>query len=154
MFLFFQTSRAPNPNDNGNFLDHWTIPCATFQKCFHLYNFGIFFLIVNVKRIHGNTNIKAWVQAACPNRVARNFRFSLELLIGSMIATFTDYVVGAQSDCEYIQLNNNCLNLDTTATYEEMTIEMKISKTIGPQSLPRSDRTDYRRNPVSWISLS
>ncbi len=99
----------------------------------------------------GNTNIKAWVQCAYPNRVARNFRFSLELLMGNMVATFTDYVVGAQSDSDYIQSNKNCLNVDTTEQYEKVTIEMKISKTLGAQNLPRTDRTDCRYLPVSLL---
>lgn len=151
-FTLFQTTKTSNSNENGDFADHWTIPCATFQKCFHLHNFGIFFLIVNVTRTNvpeGNKNIKAWVQGACPNNAARTFRFSLEILMGNVVATFTDYVVGAQSDSDYIQENNNCLNVDTTENYEMVTIEMKISKTIGPQNLPRNDRTDCRHLPVS-----
>lgn len=128
------------------------MPCATFQKCFHIHNFGIFFLIVNVTETNvpdGNTNIKAWVQGACPNNTARNFHFSLEILLGNVVATFTDYVVGAQSDSHYIQANNNCLNVDITQNHEPFTIEMKISKTIGRQNLPRNDRTDCRHLPVS-----
>lgn len=152
---FFQTNRTTNTNTNedGDFVDHWALPCETFQKCFHLHNFGIFFLIVNVTQPDGPeaglTNIKAWVQCAYPNRVARNFRFSLELLMGNMVATFTDYVVGAQSDCEYIQANNNCLNVDTAEQYETVTVEMKISRTHGPQNFPRNNRTDCRLIPVS-----
>lgn len=69
--------------------------------------------------------------------------------MGNMVATFTDYVVGAQSDSTYIQLNNNCLNVDTTDHYDKVTIEMKISRTLGPQTLPRNDRTDCRILPVS-----
>lgn len=152
-YFIFQTNRTTNSNENGDFVDHWSMPCSTFQKCFHLHNFGIFFLIVNVTRTDvpvGNRNIKAWVQCACPNRMARNFRFSLELLMGNMVATFTDYVVGAQSGSDYIQTMNNCLNVDTTENYDRFTIEMKISRTPGPQNLPRNDRTDYRHLPVSF----
>lgn len=160
--LFFfsnrsQTTRTTNSNEDGDFVDHWSLPCVTFQKCFHLHNFGIFFLIANVTQPanlpDGSTNIKAWVQCAYPNRIARNFRFSLELLMGNMVATFTDYVVGAQSDSEYIQSNNNCLNVVTVEQYARVTIEMKISKTMGAQNLPRNDRTDCRSLPVSNFFL-
>ncbi|KAG4079542.1 hypothetical protein HA402_010374 [Bradysia odoriphaga] len=151
-----ETNRTTNTNEDGDFVDHWSLPCVTFQKCFHLHNFGIFFLIVNVTQPDGpdagRTNIKAWVQCAYPNRVARNFRFSLELLMGNMVATFTDYVVGAQSDSTYIQANNNCLNVDTAEHYEKVTIEMKISRTLGAQNLPRNYRTDCRLLPVTTPS--
>lgn len=90
------------------------------------------------------------MQCAYPNRVARNFRFSLELLMGNKVATFTDYVVGAQSDSDYIQSNNNCLNIDTAENFDKVTVEMKISRTLGPQNLPRNDRTDCRILPVSF----
>lgn len=73
--------------------------------------------------------------------------------MGNMVATFTDYVVGAQSDSAYIQANNNCLNVDTAEHYEKVTIEMKISRTQGPQNLPRNDRTDCRFLPVSVITF-
>jgi len=152
-----ETTRTTNSNEDGDFVDHWSLPCVTFQKCFHLHNLGIFFLIVNVTQLDdpaGMTSIKAWVQCAYPNRVARNFRFSLELLMGNQVATFTDYVVGAQSDSDYIQTNNNCLNVETAEHYDHVTVEMKISKTLGPQNLPRNDRTDFRVLPVTSLSTS
>lgn len=149
-FLIFQTTRTTNLNEDGDFIDHWSLPCATFQKCFHLHNFGIFFLIVNVTTVDGTTFIKAWVQCAYPNRTARNFRFTLELLMGNHVATFTDYVVGAQSDSDYIQSNNNCLNFRTEEHYDNVTIEMKISRTLGPQNLPRNERTHSSILPVSF----
>lgn len=73
--------------------------------------------------------------------------------MGNMVATFTDYVVGAQSDSDYIQSNNNCLNVVTSEQYDMVTIEMKISKTLGLQSLPRNDRTDCRVLPVRFFFL-
>lgn len=156
--FIFQTTRSTDSNEDGDFVDHWSLPFVTFQKCFHLHNFGIFFLIVNVTQPDGPDgirNIKAWVQCAYPNRIARNFRFSLELLMGNKVATFTDYVVGAQSDSGYIQSNNNCLNIDTAEHYDKVTIEMKISRTLGSQNLPRNDRTDCRTLLVSsfWLFI-
>lgn len=71
---------------------HWSFPCNSYRHAIQIPKFGLFFFIVNVKKMPNKTEIAAWVQCACPNGDARKFTFKLELRVGNSIASFSDFV--------------------------------------------------------------
>lgn len=60
---------------------------------YSLPRFGLFFLIFNVRKLSTNQTVyTAWIQCVCPNRAARELRFTLVLHVNNARITYTDYV--------------------------------------------------------------
>lgn len=68
------------------------VVCQSYRHAIQIADMGIFFVIVNVTKEGAKTNLKAWVQQAAPNIIAKSFRFKLKITIGSNLGTYTDVV--------------------------------------------------------------
>lgn len=78
------------PDDE--FIMHYAFKCEQFRQAIHVSQFGVFFLIVNVKPIADETLITAWVQCVGRSNECREFKFDLQMRIGNEIAQFADFV--------------------------------------------------------------
>lgn len=87
--LLFQ-NRLQSTDDE--FLMRYTFKCQNFRQCMQIAQFGLFFLIVNVKRESNKTIVTAWVQCVGRRNECKLFTFNLQMRIGNSIAHFTDYV--------------------------------------------------------------
>lgn len=63
------------------------------RLAYQLPKFGLFFIIFDVKKLPtGQSMYWAWIQCVCPNRAAREFRFTLELILNNAKITYSDFV--------------------------------------------------------------
>lgn len=79
---------------DDEFLMHYTFKCQNFRQSIRIAQYGLFFLIVNVKRDNPNnkTIITAWVQCVGYGSECKLFNFNLQMRIGNSIAQYADYV--------------------------------------------------------------
>lgn len=77
---------------NNDFVTQFSFPYATYRRALHIPRFGLFFLIVNVKRENVFNQITAWVQVVGRREQCRHFSYELNLRVGNRIATYKDFV--------------------------------------------------------------
>lgn len=81
----------------NDFVTHFSFPYATYRRAVHIPRFGLFFLIVNVKRENHFNKITAWVQLVGRREQCRLFSYELNLRVGNQIATYKDFVSSVTS---------------------------------------------------------
>lgn len=79
------------PQDQ-EFVTHLSFLKQDYRQVIHIQKFGLFFFIVNYKKFDQKHVITAWVQRVCPNRDAREYTFHLEMKLGHLIGSYSDYV--------------------------------------------------------------
>lgn len=76
----------------NDFVTHFSFPYASYRRALHIPKFGLFFLIVDVKKENKLNVITAWVQMVGRRDECRRFSYELNLRIGNRIATYKDVV--------------------------------------------------------------
>lgn len=79
-------------SNDDEFIMHYTFKCEKFRQAIHVSQFGVFFMIVNVKLVAEQTVITAWIQCVGRSNECKLFRFNLQMRVGNEIAEYTDYV--------------------------------------------------------------
>lgn len=76
----------------GEFVTRYEFKCGHFRRAIRVMQWGLFFLIINIKRESNKTIVTAWVQCVGRNEEAKWFKFDLNLLIANHIVSYEDYV--------------------------------------------------------------
>lgn len=79
-------------SDEDEFIMHYTFRCENFRQAIRIAQYGLFFLIVNVKRESDKTLITSWIQVVGRADECKLFTFNLQMRVARDIAHFSDYV--------------------------------------------------------------
>lgn len=90
--LCFPLQNRLASSDEDEFIMHYTFPCDNFRQAIRIAQYGLFFLIVNVKRESDKTLITSWIQVVGRADECKLFTFNLQMRVARDIAHFSDYV--------------------------------------------------------------
>lgn len=90
--LMVHKTDTETPNDN-NFLETFNFPPRQMQRrAIHIPRYGIFFLLWHPGQANRRLSLRAWVHYVGPERVARQFTASFEMVVNNTLVTYSDYV--------------------------------------------------------------